>query len=153
MKGVIGQVTGIDEEDPSGKLFIEFDDSEIYDWLPKSAPLPSAWMDLYETALPSYSKELQELASKEVTLFFQAADGGDLRTAKLLHCRHGVNADEARKPDGKTALHLASLKGHYDLVQWLLEKAKVNVNKPDNRGYSAIHYAVLGYSNLYFDFN
>ena len=139
-------MSGIDEADPSGKLFVKFDDVEIYDWLPRSVSLPSAWMEPYETAHSAIDDELLEQEKKLICLFFKAADGGNLRAAKLLYSRHGIDA-EARNLDGKSALHLASFKGHYELVQWLLETPKVDLNQLDNGGYSALHYAVLGYTN------
>ena len=135
-------MSGIDQNDPSGKLYIKFDDVEIYD---ESVLLPSAWMKAYETANSAIDTELLEQASRQVAhFFFKAVDEGNCRAAKLLYSRHGVDP-EARKRDGKTALHLACFKGHIDLVKWLLDKARVDMSQVDNRGFSAIHYAILGY--------
>jgi len=144
LKGSVGRVIGIDERDPSGKVFIRFDDAEIHQWLPTGVPLPSSWMDPYQSAHPAIDRELLELYSLELALFFKVVSEGDLRTAKLLYNRQpGVDV-EARNPDGKTALHVASRKGHTNLVEWLLNEAKVDANKPDAKVYRAIHHAVLG---------
>lgn len=149
MKGSVGRVIGIDGRDPSGKVFIRFDDPEIHQWLPTDVPLPSAWMDSFQSAHPAIDRELLELFSLESSLFFKAVSEGDLRTAKLLYNRQlGVDA-EARNSGGRTALHVASRKGHTDLVEWLLNEAKVDVNKSDVKGYRAIHHAVLGYLLIY----
>lgn len=138
MKGAIGHVTGVNRKDPSGNLLVQFDDSETYDWL-----LPSAWMEPFQSPNPSIDKERLELASKQVALFFRAVEVGDLRNAKLIHDHHGVDAD-VRNPEGKTALHLASKKGYQELIEWLLNEAKVDVDQPDSKGNRAIHFAILG---------
>lgn len=138
---------GVDTEYPSGKLFIQFDNPEIHHWLPKSVSLPSAWMDLIQPADPALDEEFLELVSMEVSLFFKAVDRGDLRIAKLIQIRRGIvdfGTAEISSPEGKTALHIASEKGHKDVVQWLLDELKVDVNKPDAKGLRPIHYAVLG---------
>ena len=138
MKGAIGHVTGVNRKDPSGNLLVQFDDSETYDWL-----LPSSWMEPFQSPNPSIDKERLDLAAKLVALFFRAVEEGDLRNAKLIHERHGVDA-EARNPDGKTALHLATQRGYKGLVDWLSDEAKVDVNQPDSKGNRAIHFAILG---------
>lgn len=76
-------------------------------------------------------------------LFFKAVDRGDLRIAKLLHNRYGVDVD-ALNADGKTALQLASENGQIDIVQWLLKETKVDIEKPGMNGLRAIHCAVKG---------
>jgi len=77
-----------------------------------------------------------------VALFFTAVEEGDLRNAKLLHDRHGVDA-KARNTDGKTALHLATQRGYKELIDWLLNEAHVDVDQTDLKGYRAIHFAIL----------
>lgn len=84
-----------------------------------------------------------EAISKNVALFFKAVDRGDLRIAKLLHIRHGVDVDTLNS-DGQTALHLASEKGHQEVVEWLLNETKVDIEKPSLNGLCAIHCAVKG---------
>ena len=55
-----------------------------------------------------------------------AAVGGDAGVAKLL-LRNGASIDQKDK-DGKTALMIATVNGHYDLVETLLEnKADVTI--------------------------
>jgi len=134
----------MDFNDPSGKVVIRFDDPEIQQLFPSnSVSLPSAWMDPFQPTHPTSNKEFLDLASIEVDLFLKVVNEGDLRTAQQLHNRRGVDA-EARNAGGMTALHIASLKGHRDIVQWLLVKAKVDVNNPDYKGYCSVHYAALG---------
>jgi len=100
-------------------------------------------MEPFQSPNPSIDKERLDLAAKQVALFFRAVEEGDLRNAKLIHERHGVDA-EAREPKGKTALHLATQRGYKGLVDWLLDEAKVDVNQPDSKGNRAIHFAILG---------
>jgi len=100
-------------------------------------------MEPFQSPNPSIDKERLDLGAKLVALFFRAVGEGDLRNAKLIHERHGVDA-EARNPEGKTALHLATQKGYIELIDWLLDEAKVDVNQPNSKGYRAIHFAILG---------
>lgn len=144
--GSVGRVIGVDERNPAHNVFIRFDDAEIHQWLPSDVSLPSAWMEPFQTAHPAIDRELLDLYSLEFALFFKAVNEGDLRTVKILYNRQpGVDV-EARNSDGKTALHIASRKGYIDLVEWLLNEAKVDVNKPDLKSFRAIHHAVLGYN-------
>ena len=136
-------MTGIDEKDPSGKVFIQFDNSELNKFLPKGASLQSAWMDPIQSAHPGIDKDLLDLVSKEVALFLKAVEEGAIRVAKLLVNRHGVDP-ECRNAEGKNALHIACHKGYWDLTHWLLDEVKVDMEQPDNKGFRAVHYAVLG---------
>jgi len=140
MIGAIGRVTKVDEDNPT-KLYIHFDDVEIYQWLSKVKPLPSGWMELFGSTEPAAQKELNEWVEKGLILFFDAIKRGDLRAAKSVHMHHSAVAD-ARNEDGKTALHLACWNGYVDVVKWLLDEVKVNIEEEDEDGYLPIHYAV-----------
>jgi ankyrin repeat protein len=59
-----------------------------------------------------------------------------LRVARHLVEQPGLNL-EARNPAGETALMLAAIRGHLDLVQRLLER-RAQVNQP---GWTPLHYA------------
>ncbi len=84
-----------------------------------------------------------EVLSKSTALFFKAVNRGDLRIAKLLYSRYGVDVN-ALNADGKTALQLASGKGHQEIVTWLLNETKVDLEKQSLNGWRAIHFAVKG---------
>ena len=142
MKKAVGRVTEILPDDPL-KVFIQFDNDEIHNWLPKNKPLPSSWLEKFETNHSDLEAELVEAIIKNEVLFFKAVDRGDLRIAKLLHNRYGVDVD-ALNADGKTALQLASENGQIDMVQWLLNETKVDIEKPGMNGLRAIHCAVKG---------
>lgn len=135
----------MNEDDPD-RLYVHFDCDEIYHWLSKNEALPSGWMELVESVTePAVEKTLAELIEKMVSLFFNAIDRGDLRTAKLLHLHHTV-VTGARNADGKTALQIACLKGYNEIVKWLIDEVKVDVEKPSSKtGFRPIHYAVHRY--------
>ena len=42
---------------------------------------------------------------------------------------------------GHTALHIAALKGNYEIMEVLLEMTKVDVNAADEAGCTALHIA------------
>ena len=143
MEGAVGRVTGVDEQDPE-KLYIHFDNENIYKWLYKGNPLPSKWMELFDVAQPAFDRELVELAAKQMVLFFNAVKRGDLRTVKLLHKRHGVDIDVLDEVTTNTALQIASREGFKDLVEWLLEEAQAELEKPGYNDFRALHIAVCG---------
>lgn len=148
MEGAIGYVTVVDEHDAE-QVCIQFANDKIYKWLSKAVPLPSRWMDKYETAHPS-SKDLIQLAAqqdaqhkaKRVALFFKAVASGDLVSVQLLFTKVR-DVDVLMK--SKTALHVASKYGHKDVVKWLLDVANAQLEKRDQRGYRALHYAADKY--------
>ena len=144
MEGTLGRVTRVSELDPE-KLFIQFDNDQINKWLYKGNPLPSKWMELFETAQPSLDKELVELAAKQAALFFKAVKRGDLRTVKILHKRHGVDVDALDETSSYTALQLACQEGYKDIIQWLLDEAQADLEKPGCDGWRALNCAVLGW--------
>lgn len=146
--GEAGRVCGISEEDPT-KLFIQFrNDEKIFSWLPRNIALPSRWMEPFKMAQSPLSvnkKELMELFAKEIAFFVQAAENGDLDLLKLLHRRYNGIVDDRRIEDGRTALHLASLNGHKDVAEWLLDVAKADLEIADEQqGFRAIHFALEG---------
>ena len=134
-------MSGIVESDPE-MLYIQLDDDKFYKWLPKDEYLSSKWMEPFEILQPSVEEELVELISKGVALFINAVNRGDLRFAKLLLNRAGVDVN-ARNADGRTALHVACQQGHKEIIQWLLDVAKADLEVADNTGLRAIHHAVI----------
>ena len=134
-------MSGIDESDPE-MLYIQLDDDKIHKWLPKDEFISSKWMEPFETLQPSVEEELVELISKGVALFINAVNRGDLRVAKLLLKRAGVDVD-ARNADGRTALHVACQQGYKEIIKWLLDVAKADLEVTDNEGLRAIHHAVI----------
>jgi ankyrin repeat protein len=52
----------------------------------------------------------------------------------------GVNV-EAKTINGWTALHFASINGHLEIVQYLLQNGNANVNAQKNDGWTALHFA------------
>ncbi|PIO53294.1 ankyrin repeat protein, partial [Teladorsagia circumcincta] len=54
----------------------------------------------------------------------------------------------ARDPRGRTALHLASWRGHYQCVEYLIEKG-VELEAADENGATALMYAVKEASSVH----
>ncbi len=141
-------MTDIDDDNPE-ELYIHFDDPKVYTWISKSDSFSSEWMELLESTQPSVEKELTEWIEKGFTFFFDAITRGDLRTAKLVHMHHNIVGD-ARNSDGRTALHIACLKGYKEIVKWLIEEVKADVELPDeNDRFFPIHYSVDKYCQLF----
>lgn len=138
--GAIGRVAEVNENDPS-RLYVKFDDNEIYRWLSKRIALPSAWMKPFGMADLAVEKEIAASIKKTVSLFFNAVDRGDLSNAKIFHLHHTIVAD-ARNANGESALHVACIKGHKDIVEWLIDDVKVDIEKSSKIGHRPIHYAV-----------
>jgi len=65
IEGSVGRVTGIDVNDVD-KVFVQFDQEEIYNWLDKNKSLPSRWMKEFEKNPkdPEYSPSSRLYAEK-----------------------------------------------------------------------------------------
>jgi len=136
----IGRVCGTFKEDPK-RLFVKFDNYEIYQWLGDREPLPSSWMELYEYANPAVDRELDEISRRTEWLFYDAVKRGDMRIVKLIFYRHAVNINAT--VNGKSALYAACKKGEKEILSWLLDQPEIDIERADYLGYRAIHQAVL----------
>ena len=79
----------------------------------------------------------------EIKEFLVAAFNGNLgRMMNLL--KGGVSLNVAGSGDmrGRTALHLAALKGHLHVMKYLLDKDGIQINKKNMSGNTALHFAV-----------
>ena len=55
----------------------------------------------------------------------------------------GLDAAESADPqNGNRALHLASQNGHMNIVRWLVEECKVDVNSQNGKGQTPLHMSV-----------
>ncbi len=93
---------------------------------------------------PSPKEDFADCIAKLAGLFFKFLGNGDLQSVKELHKHHRIDLD-ALNCDGMTALQVASVKGHTEVVQWLITEVKVSVNTAGTNGFRAIHYAVQRY--------
>ena len=109
------------------------------DQMQKSKPLKESWVE----DVPLVSK-LRKLELKLASLLVEASIGGDLSLVKNLITKHGVPADDTYNY-GVTALHMASRYGHVEIVNYLVKDLKANPDKVDDRGRTAIYFAVNGY--------
>lgn len=140
MKRAVGRVSHVSEENPA-KVFVEFIGSASFKVMFLVTPLPSAWMECCEPVRPDPEAEIMECAAKVASLLFKAVDEGDLRLLKIYNKHSFINFD-ARNVDGITALQKACEKGHKEIVKWLIDEAKVDLNLAGEGGFRAIHYAV-----------
>jgi len=131
---------GFNPENPE-EVYLQFDDLMIYDLLGRYSSISSAYLEAHETTQPTIDEELADLDFKAMELFNKAVYAGDLRSAKILYHRYGVNL-AGRNADGQTALHVAIQQGHQDIAQWLLDTAGINLDQSDNLNRREIHHAV-----------
>ncbi len=136
----MGRVIGIDI-DKSDNLFVHFDRKGVYKWLDRSQSLPSGWLEELRTIQPSFDGEIGAWMEVGTALFLKAVEIGDLRSAQLLFKKDRSIADAPRIADGITALHVACMAGQKELVQWLLDYVKMDVEKADRDGFRPIHHA------------
>lgn len=139
---MIGRVSGIDRKDP-GKVYVNFDDQNMHTWLLKGRSLPFVWMEPFHHVESSMEKKLADFTSMGISSFLQAIGKGDLHNAKLLNGHHNIDVNSRNIVDGTTGLHFACRKGNKDLVSWLIDEAKANVEDEDISGLRAIHYAAI----------
>jgi len=91
---------------------------------------------------PPFDKEIDAWIEKGSHLFLKAIEIGDLKNAQVLYKKDNSVVDAALNSDGRTALHVACMRGQKDIVKWLLDDIKMDLEKPDNDGSRPIHHAV-----------
>lgn len=141
-----GHVIRIDNKNPN-RVFINFDDPTIRKRISKDKSLPTGWMEPFEPPCKSQlEKEFDDYITKGMRLFFRAVESGNLQVIKNLYS-HQKMLINAQNSTGMTVLQVACQKGREDIVQWLLDDAKVNLEEKNKRnGFRAIHYAVKWYT-------
>lgn len=79
------------------------------------------------------------------TIFLTAASNGDVNLVKLL----AENGCEIKTVDkyNRNALHLATIKGHIQIVAYLVNLRDININSLDNKFETSLHWAAL-YGNI-----
>ncbi len=96
-----------------------------------------------QTVQATFHAEIAACIDNGSSLFLKAVENGDLRGAQLLFEKGSkFIADAARNADERTALHVACVKGHKDIVQWLLDAVKMDLEKEDRNGFRAVHDAI-----------
>jgi len=84
--------------------------------------------------------DLNGCSSGTVDPLHQASYCGHIETVE---CLDEAGADlEAQTLEGKIALHLALLGGHYDVAEYLLYRRPETVFASDEEGSLALHFAV-----------
>ena len=75
-------------------------------------------------------------------LLLENSESGNYPAVKFVleNCT-GINVNTIQQWNGKTPLILASGNGHHKIVQLLLMKNGINVNKEENEGRTALYYA------------
>jgi ankyrin repeat protein len=74
-----------------------------------------------------------------------ASRNGNIELVRALIDNYGVDTQDY---DGRTALLMASMYGHIDIVELLL-KSGANINKKDGNGYTALYWATArGFKNI-----
>lgn len=74
--------------------------------------------------------------------FLIAIEEGNIERAQLLFSKDKLVVG-VQKSGGTTILHIACSKGHRHMVRWILDVVKMEIEKPDDCGYRAIHHAAL----------
>jgi ankyrin repeat protein len=85
----------------------------------------------------------RSLSNSTITQFLLAAANGDLNSIQRLVQQHGSTIVEVKNDDydGINALHFASTAGHLEIVQYLIQHGRANVNATTNNGFNALHGA------------
>jgi len=141
MGRMIGRVIKIDTNDHE-KVYIKFNDVNIHKWMLKEKSLSSSWMERFDPAKCVMDMKLVDFMSQGVNLFIHAVKKGDIGAAKFIYDHHRIDFNDWNA-NGVTALQVACLNGHKDLVRWFLERSKINIEERDIDGLRAIHYAAI----------
>ncbi|KAL6075204.1 Ankyrin repeat domain-containing protein 49 [Balamuthia mandrillaris] len=102
------------------------------------------------TPTPHRCDERGEELEGEMLAFFAAARKGDLSALLRFQEKHNGEADRGLSVSivdgyGETALHHASFRAHYQVVEWLLEQDASLINVPSRQeGETAVHRCCRG---------
>ena len=110
-----------------------------------TAAPPQDWRDLVKAPPSGVKLEDQEKQRKVDAELWEAAAAGDLQTVQKKKEEGGnVNWKHTSKPDGYahqfTALHIATDKGHTDVVKWLAEKGGADMKAKCPYGETAFEH-------------
>ena len=112
-----------------------------------SMEMDPKWLEIVPSATGLYNK-FQKLKSKLGDLMVEASYEGDLYLVSEMINIHKVSVDSVlQAKGGMTALHMACRSGHIDIINLLLERG-ADLEKPDDRGRRAIHFAVKGFASF-----
>ena len=81
--------------------------------------------------------------NEDKTILHSAARSGSAATVKVIVDKIGNSLIEYRDRRGRTPLHDATMRGHTEVVQFLLSK-NANANATDSVGRTPLHYAAMG---------
>lgn len=95
------------------------------------------------TIFSNFSMGEEQDQEEDGVAFLRAASTGNLgRIINLLKSGIDVNYAGRGRMFGRTALHLAALKGHIHILKYLLENKATKVNLQNKSGNTALHFAV-----------
>ncbi|XP_068748124.1 serine/threonine-protein phosphatase 6 regulatory ankyrin repeat subunit B-like isoform X2 [Montipora capricornis] len=72
-----------------------------------------------------------------------ASQNGDNTLVRVITNHPGVRVDSVTVKTGRTALHVASLRGHIEVASTLISKASTLLHQVDNDGRTALHLAAV----------
>lgn len=135
MAGEIGKVEKIDDD----HIYLHFMEKELL-----TPGMQPEWLEILPVTTKLHDR-LSRLSSKLGDLFVEAAQEGDLYLVKelVIHFKVPKGVAHTSKP-GFTALHMACRRGRREVVEWLLSAPKVDLEKADDKGRTAIYHAVKG---------
>ncbi len=135
MAGESGKVERIGDD----YIYLDFTEKEL-----ATRGMQPEWLEILPITTKLHDR-LSKLSSKLGDLFVEAAQEGDLYLLKELVQHFKVSKDVAHtsKPN-LTALHLACRRGRREVVEWLLSVQKVDLERADDKGRTAIYHAVKG---------
>jgi ankyrin repeat protein len=89
--------------------------------------------------LLEHGADIEARTNENNTPFLLACQNGHLRTAQIL-AEKGADVIYVCQ-DGLSALHLAAMGGHAELVSWLLDKAGADIEARTNENNTPFHLA------------
>ena len=144
-----GRVSAIDQANPAERAHIHLSNQKIFEWLPMGQSLSSAWIEPFKPTSVIKScldVEIEDFVRNSIVtsvqFFFRAVHSGNLPAVKTLYSHYKMDVDALDVNHGMSALHVACKNGYLDLVEWLLNEVKANLEVQDKNGFRAIHFAV-----------
>lgn len=128
---------------------IDIDEVNDDNWAPLHFAIRGGNVDLIRYLIDERGADLDTVCASEEgqeVLHFTITDG-NLGMVKYIAENGGETMMDAEGESDLRPLHLACLEGHSEIIRYLVEEHKADVNARDDDGWTSMHYTCL-YGNL-----
>eukprot|EP00298_Acanthocystis_sp_HF-20_P011924 c19638_g1_i1.p1 GENE.c19638_g1_i1~~c19638_g1_i1.p1 ORF type:complete len:605 (-),score=171.38 c19638_g1_i1:180-1994(-) len=99
--------------------------------------------EYFKNATNEEKNVINEFDSHGYTMVHLAAKNGSIEQLKILECNGGIFDKMTKNNEVCSAIHLAAASGQLEVIRFLVENHKIDINLQDALGYTPIAYAAM----------